>query len=76
ARFVTDVGNWDNTFATNSPGQSADPRSPHYRDLFVDWANDKYFPLLYSRAAVEKAAEARILLKPARPAPNSGGNTP
>jgi penicillin amidase len=65
ARFVADVGDWDNTFATNSPGQSGDSRSPHYRDLFADWANDRYFPLVYSRAAVEKAAEARILLTPA-----------
>lgn len=64
ARFVADVGDWDNTFATNSPGQSGDPRSAHYRDLFADWANDKYFPLLFSRAAVEKAAESRILLTP------------
>jgi len=65
ARFVADVGNWDNSFATNSPGQSGDPRSPHYSDLFEDWAHDRYFPLLYSRAAVEKAAEARIILTPA-----------
>jgi penicillin amidase len=66
ARFVVDVGNWDNSVASNSPGQSGDPRSPHYRDLFDDWANDRYFPLLYSRAAIEKAAEARIVLTPAQ----------
>jgi penicillin amidase len=64
ARFVADVGNWDNSVANNTPGQSGDPRSPHYRDLFEDWANDRYFPLLYSRPAVEKAAEARIVLEP------------
>jgi penicillin amidase len=66
ARFVADVGSWDNTVATNTPGQSGDPRSPHYRDLFAPWANNDYFPLLYSRAAVEKAAESRILLTPAK----------
>ncbi|MSU65690.1 MAG: penicillin acylase family protein [Opitutus sp.] len=64
ARFVVEVGNWDNALATNTPGQSGDPRSPHYRDLFADWANNQYFPLLYSRAAVEKVAEARIVLEP------------
>ena len=62
ARFVTDVGDWSNTWATNTPGQSGDPRSPHYRDLFADWANDKYFPLLFERAAIEEAAEQRIVL--------------
>lgn len=66
ARFVTDVGDWANAWATNSPGQSGDPRSPHYRDLFDDWANDRYFPLLYGRAAIEAAAEQRIVLTPLR----------
>ncbi len=62
ARFVTDVGNWDETWATNTPGQSGDPRSPHYRDLFADWANDNYFPLLSDRNAIEKNASQRIVL--------------
>ncbi len=65
ARFVADVGQWDNSVANNTPGQSGDPRSPHYRDLFEGWATNQYFPLLYSRAAVEQAAESRILLTPA-----------
>lgn len=64
ARFVADAGDWSNAWATNSPGQSGDPRSPHYRDLFTDWANDKYFPLLFARPAVEAAAEQRIVLVP------------
>ena len=64
ARFVADVGNWDNSWATNTPGQSGDPRSPHYRDLFDDWATDKYFPLLFTRAAIEQATEHRIVLAP------------
>jgi len=62
ARFVTDVGDWNNSWASNSPGQSGDPRSPHYRDLFNDWAHDVYFPLLYERAAVEAATTERIVL--------------
>src|SRR5690606_15716571 len=32
-RMVIDVGAWDNSVATSTPGQSGDPRSPHYRDL-------------------------------------------
>ena len=63
-RVVVDVGNWDNSRAVNSPGQSGDPDSPHYRDLADKWLKGEYFPLLYSRAAVEKAAVERISLQP------------
>jgi penicillin amidase len=63
-RVVVDVGNWDNSRAVNSPGQSGDPDSPHYRDLADKWLKGEYFPLLYSRAAVEKATVQRIRLQP------------
>jgi penicillin amidase len=63
-RVVVDVGNWDNSRVVNSPGQSGDPDSPHYRDLADKWLKGEYFPLLYSRAAVEKAATERIRLQP------------
>jgi penicillin amidase len=61
-RMVVDVGDWDASFTINSPGQSGDPASPHYRDLFPLWARDEYVPLLFSRPAIEAAAEARIRL--------------
>ena len=32
--FVADVGAWDNSRFLLLPGQSADPRSPRYRDLY------------------------------------------
>lgn len=64
-RMVIDVGNWDASVAMNNPGQSGDPRSPHYRDLFEPWAADQAFPLLYTRPAILEAAEARIELIPA-----------
>lgn len=63
-RVVIDVGRWDESVAINSPGQSGDPRSPHYDDLFAAWAADRAFPLLYSRAAVLGATEKRIVLLP------------
>jgi penicillin G amidase len=63
-RMVLDVGHWDDSVAVNTPGQSGDSASPHYRDLFPLWLSGKYFPLVYSRAAVEKATELRILLVP------------
>ena len=63
-RMVLDVGAWDNSVVINTPGQSGDPKSPHYRDLFPLWAAGSYVPLLYSRAAVMANAERVILLKP------------
>jgi len=63
-RVVLDVGEWDNSRFINSPGQSGDPASPHYSDLFGRWARDEAVPLLYSREKVEAAAERRIVLEP------------
>ena len=53
-RLVMDVGAWDNSVAMNTPGQSDDPMSAHYRDLFPLWAQGSYVPLRFSRAAVER----------------------
>ena len=63
-RVVVDVGDWDSSQAMNSPGQSGDPDSPHYADLFEAWGRGEAFPLLYSREAVEAATEHRIRLHP------------
>jgi penicillin G amidase len=63
-RMVLDVGNWDNSRAVNYPGESGDQNSPHYRDLAPMWSAGTYFPLLYSRQAVEKETEKRIRLEP------------
>ncbi|HEY8616315.1 penicillin acylase family protein [Phenylobacterium sp.] len=63
-RLVLDVGAWDNSMAVNTPGQSGDPFSPHYRDLFPLWAAGTYFPLRFTRPAVEGDTEAVISLTP------------
>lgn len=63
-RIVVDVGNWDNSRAVNHPGQSGNPDSPHYRDLAPLWQKGEYFPLAYSRRAVVKATQYRIVLNP------------
>jgi penicillin amidase len=65
-RMVLDVGEWDNSVVVNTPGQSDDPMSSHYRDLFPMWAEGSYVPLRFSRAAVEHDAEDHIHLTPAR----------
>ncbi len=63
-RIVADLADWDRSVASNAPGQSGDPDSPHYRDLFERWAHDQHFPLVYSRRAVEAAAISRTRLTP------------
>ena len=65
-RLVMDVGAWDNSVAMNTPGQSDDPMSAHYRDLFPMWAQGSYVPLRFSRAAVDADAEDLIHLSPGR----------
>jgi penicillin amidase len=63
-RLVMDVGDWDNSVAINTPGQSDDPMSAHYRDLFPLWAQGSYVPLRFSRDAVQRDAEDLIHLLP------------
>ena len=65
-RIVLDVGEWDHSMAINAPGQSGDPASPHYRDLLPLWAAGNYVPLLFTRSAVDRAAEVIFDLMPAR----------
>jgi len=63
-RMVMDVGNWDESVWINAPGQSGDPRSSHYRDLAPMWACGDYVPMLYSKEAVSKVTEVKIMLHP------------
>ncbi len=63
-RVVMDLANWDSAIATNTPGQSGDPRSRHYMDLFPLWAAGKYVPLPYSRAAVNARTESVDIITP------------
>lgn len=63
-RQVIDVANWDNSRVQNVPGQSADPRSPHYQDLLKGWATGEYFPMAFSRAKVDSERANTLTLKP------------
>ncbi|MFN2564069.1 MAG: penicillin acylase family protein [Gemmatimonadaceae bacterium] len=63
-RIIADVGDWEAAVGTNTPGQSGNPDSPHYRDLFALWSADQYFPVSYSRSRVESVAASRTVLVP------------
>ena len=63
--FVADVGAWDNSRFLLLPGQSGDPRSPRYRDFYPLWLAGTMQPLWFSKAAVDRHAETRLMLTPA-----------
>ncbi len=63
-KIIVDTENWDNSLGLNNPGQSGDPSSPHYRDLFAIWSRGEYFPIFFSRSKVDSVAEERLQLAP------------
>lgn len=58
-RVVIDLADWETAVVTNTPGQSGDPRSPFYANLFPLWARNQFVPLPYAPAAV-KARTAEV----------------
>ena len=63
-RVIIPVGDWDSALGINSPGQSGDPESPFYRNLFEMWANDEYFPMYYSKEKIESVMAEKYRLVP------------
>ena len=64
-RRIIDLADPDRSVASNAPGQSAQPGSPYYGNLAENLGNGEYFPLLYTRGAVEERAAHRLTLQPA-----------
>jgi penicillin G amidase len=65
-RGIFDLADWDNSVATSVPGQSGQPGSPFYDNLLPLWAEGRFFPLVYSRAAVERETAHVLWLEPPR----------
>ena len=63
-RHILDTADWDRSIFTITPGQSGQPGSPFYGTLLERWANDEYFPLVYSRPAVDEHVAHRLTLRP------------
>ena len=63
-REIIDLADWDNSVVSSTPGQSGQPGSPHYGDLLALWGADQYFPLVFSRKAVERATVHVLVLQP------------
>ena len=64
-RRIIDLADLDRSVASNAPGQSAQPGSPFYDNLVEYLGNGEYFPLLYTREAVEAGTTHRLWLRPA-----------
>ncbi len=62
--MVADASDWDKTLFTNSPGQSGNPQSSFYKNLFELWASDQHFPVYFSKEKVNQSAKEKIILKP------------
>lgn len=62
-REIIDFSNLDNSVATNAPGQSGRPGSPFYGNLIEAFSNQEYFPLSWTRAAVQANARYRLVLR-------------
>ncbi|MGC1515904.1 MAG: penicillin acylase family protein, partial [Maribacter sp.] len=65
-RMIVNTGDWDAAEATNGPGQSGNPDSPFYDNLFEPWATDQYFPVYYSRAKIDSIAVSTKTLSPSK----------
>jgi penicillin amidase len=63
-RIVVDFADFDRSTATNVPGQSGQPGSEYYGNLLPLWGEGKYFPLAFSREAVERATAHVQWLRP------------
>lgn len=63
--FVFDTQDWDRSTGLSTPGNSAQPLSPHYADLAsAYWGEGKHFPLLFSRKKIEENTKNRLVLQP------------
>jgi penicillin amidase len=65
-REVMDLRNWEKSVGLNSPGQSGNPKSPHYDDLFPLWIEGQFVPFYFSLNKVLSVTEDILILQPAR----------
>jgi penicillin amidase len=63
-REILDVSDWDRSRTVNVPGQSGQPGSPYYANLLKMWADNQYFPLVFTRPAIARATAHTLTLEP------------
>jgi len=65
-RIVVDTEDWEKTIGINTPGQSGNPESPFYKNLFPIWANDEFVTVPFSKENIKKLKATEELLIPYR----------
>ncbi|MDA0270063.1 MAG: penicillin acylase family protein, partial [Chloroflexi bacterium] len=63
-RQVLDLADWDASVFMLPTGNSGIPGHPRYDDCIGEYLAGGYRPLVFSRAAVEAAAEATLTIEP------------
>lgn len=63
-RILVDTGNWEKTLGINNPGQSGNPESPYYGNLFELWANDGFFKVYFEKRKIQSVATEQVTLIP------------
>jgi penicillin amidase len=63
-RLITDFSDPDKSMVTIGPGISGQPGSSFYGNLLDGWARGEFFPLAFTRPAVEKVTKHTLILKP------------
>ncbi|HEY4250544.1 MAG TPA: penicillin acylase family protein [Roseomonas sp.] len=64
ARYVFDVGNWENCRWAVFHGASGHPGSPHFADQHAEWAATRMVPMTYGWEAIAGAARTAQQLLP------------
>lgn len=65
-RLVTNFAEPDRSMVTLGPGVSGQPGSPYYQNLLEAWGRNEFFPLLYTRPAIEARTAHTLVLAPGR----------
>ena len=63
-RMIADTADWSSAVGTNTPGQSGNPSSPYYNNLFENWNKGEYFPLYFDTEAVRENTHSFTQLNP------------
>jgi penicillin amidase len=61
-RMVVDIGAWSNSRFVLCGGQSGNPLSPHYDDLFELWKRGEGVPMAWTQDEVRQAARRTLTL--------------
>ncbi|MFN3997050.1 penicillin acylase family protein [Algoriphagus sp.] len=65
-RIVVDTEDWEKTIGINNPGQSGNPESPFYKNLFPIWANDEFVTVPFSKEKIQMLKASQEWLVPKR----------